>query len=139
VSHHDPSRPHAEAFMLALLVPLPTHDIHVTMPTRPTSASHRRTARRGPAGERELAAWADHVHSSVRTLARLFTMETGLSFARWRTRVRIRTAVQLLADGASVTTTARAVGYRRPSTVINAFSRVIGHMPGTYLHTDRRR
>lgn len=136
VSHHDPSRPHAEALMFALLVPLPTHDIHVTMPTDPRARAIAERLVADPADERELAAWADHVHSSVRTLARLFTMETGLSFARWRTRVRIRTAVQLLADGASVTTTARAVGYRKPSAFISAFSRVTGHTPGTYLHTD---
>ncbi|WP_405463413.1 helix-turn-helix domain-containing protein [Streptomyces jietaisiensis] len=40
------------------------------------------------------------------------------------------------AVGASVTTTVRAVGYRKPSAFISAFSRVTGHTPGTYLHTD---
>ncbi|MEW1721467.1 AraC family transcriptional regulator [Streptomyces sp. NPDC093109] len=135
-SRHDPSRPHAEVLMFALLVALPTHDINVTMPTDPRVRAITERLIADPSDQRELGAWADHVHAGVRTLSRLFLSETGLSFARWRTQVRIRAAIQLLADGASVNTTARAVGYRKPSAFINAFRRVTGHTPGTYIHTD---
>ncbi|WP_228447205.1 helix-turn-helix transcriptional regulator [Streptomyces paludis] len=135
-SHQDPSRPHAEALMFALLVALPTHDIHVAVPTDPRVRAIAERLVADPSDQRELAAWSDHVHASVRTLSRLFPRETGLSFARWRTQVRIRAAIQLLADGASVNATARAVGYRKPSAFISAFRRVTGHTPGTYLHTD---
>jgi AraC-like DNA-binding protein len=89
-----------------------------------------------PADPRELTDWADHVHASVRTLTRLFPAETGLSFAAWRTQVRIRAAIQLLADGTAVNATARAVGYTRPSAFISAFRRITGQTPGTYIHTD---
>ncbi|WP_438453420.1 helix-turn-helix transcriptional regulator, partial [Streptomyces asiaticus] len=71
-------------------------------------------------------------HSGVRTLSRLFLAETGLTFSQWRTRVRVRAAVGHLATGASVKTTARAVGYRKPSAFIAAFQRVTGQTPGTY-------
>ncbi|MGW0949878.1 AraC family transcriptional regulator [Streptomyces sp. NPDC002623] len=135
-SPHDPSRLHAEALMFALLVALPTHDLHVAMPTDPRMRAIAERLIADPADQRELAAWADHVHASVRTLSRLFPSETGLSFARWRTQVRIRAAIQLLADGASVNTTARAVGYRKPSAFISAFRRVTGHTPGTYIRPD---
>ncbi|WP_237535898.1 AraC family transcriptional regulator [Streptomyces sp. SID3343] len=132
----DPSRPHAEALMFTLLVPLPTHDIHVSVPTDPRVRAIAEQIVADPADPRELAAWADHVHAGVRTLSRLFRSETGLSFAHWRTQVRIRAAVQLLAGGASVNATARAVGYRKPSAFINAFRRITGQTPGTYTHTD---
>jgi AraC-like DNA-binding protein len=136
IGPQDPSRPHAEALMFALLTPLSTHDIQVSMPDdrRVRAIAERLVA--DPSDPRELAAWADHVHAGVRTLSRLFLNETGLSFAQWRTQVRIRAAVQMLADGASVTTTARAVGYRKPSAFINAFRRATGQTPGTYIHLD---
>jgi AraC-like DNA-binding protein len=132
----DPSRPHAEKLMFDLLIPLPIHDIHVSMPTDPRVRAIAERLIASPADQRELAAWADHVHAGVRTLSRLFHDETGLSFTEWRVQVRIRAAVQLLAAGTTVNATARAVGYRKPSAFISAFRRVTGQTPGTYIHAD---
>ena len=131
-----PSRAHAEALMFELLTPLPTHAIRVCVPADPRVRAIAEQLIADPADPRELAAWADHVHAGVRTLSRLFRSETGLSFAEWRTQVRIRAAIQLLADGDSVNATARAVGYRKPSAFINAFRRATGQTPGTYVHAD---
>ena len=132
----DPSRPQAEALMFELLAPLPTHAIHVSMPADPRVRAIAERLIADPADQRELAAWADHVHAGVRTLSRLFLSETGLSFARWRTQVRIRAAIQLLASGATVDAVARAVGYRKTSAFINAFRRATGQTPGTYIHAN---
>ncbi|GAB4057364.1 helix-turn-helix transcriptional regulator [Catellatospora paridis] len=130
----QPSRRHAEALVFDLLTPLPAHHVHVTMPTDPRAGAVAERILANPADQRELAAWADHVHASVRTLSRLFAGETGLSFARWRTQVRVRAAIQLLADGTAVDAVARAVGYRKTSAFIAAFRRATGHTPGTYTH-----
>jgi AraC-like DNA-binding protein len=132
----DPSRPHAEALMFGLLTPLPNQAIHVSMPTDPRVRTIAERLIANPADQRELAAWADHVHAGVRTLSRLFAAETGLSFARWRSQVRIRAAIQLLATGATVDAVARAVGYRKTSAFINAFRRATGQTPGTYLQAN---
>lgn len=132
----DPSRPHAEALLFALLTPLPTHNIHVSMPSDPRVRAIAERLIADPADPRELAAWADHVHAGVRTLSRLFAAETGLSFAAWRTQVRIHAAVALLTTGATVNTTARAVGYRKPSAFIAAFRRTTGQTPGTYIQAN---
>jgi imidazolonepropionase-like amidohydrolase len=43
----------------------------------------------------------------------------------WRTQVRIRAAIRLVASGATVNAAARAVSYRKPSSFINAFRRAI--------------
>ncbi|MFI6345046.1 AraC family transcriptional regulator [Streptomyces sp. NPDC050560] len=135
--HHiapgDDTRPAAEALMFKLLTPLPAHHIHVTMPADPRAREIAEQLIAHPADQRELTAWADHAHTSVRTLSRLFRAGTGLSFATWRTQVRIRAAIPLLAGGTSVNTTARAVGYRKPSAFIAAFRRVTGQTPGTYV------
>jgi AraC-like DNA-binding protein len=133
----DPSRLLAEALMFELLTPLATHDIRVSMPADPRVRAIAERLLAHPADQRELTAWADHVHTGVRTLSRLFRAETGLSFAAWRTHVRIRAAIQLLGSGTTVNATAHAVGYRRPSAFISAFRRVTGQTPGTYLQADR--
>lgn len=130
-----PSRPMAEALLFELLTPLSTHDIQVSVPADPRVRAIAERLLADPADQRELTAWADHVHTGVRTLSRLFRAETGLTFAAWRTQVRIRAAIHLLAAGTSVSATARAVGYRRPSAFISTFRRVTGQTPGTYLHT----
>ncbi|MFB9831517.1 helix-turn-helix domain-containing protein [Actinoallomurus acaciae] len=133
VAPDDHSRPAAEALMFELLTPLPAHHIHVTMPADPRARTIAEQLIAHPADQRELTAWADHVHAGVRTLSRLFRAETGLTFATWRTQVRIRAAIPMLAGGTSVNATARAVGYRKPSAFIAAFRRVTGQTPGTYL------
>ncbi|WP_432831368.1 helix-turn-helix domain-containing protein [Dactylosporangium sp. CA-092794] len=132
----DPSRPLGEALMFELLTPLATHDIQVSMPADPRVRAVAERLLADPGDQRELTAWADHVHTGVRTLSRLFRAETGLSFAAWRTQVRIHAAIQLLGNGTPVSATAHAVGYRRPSAFISAFRRVTGQTPGTYLQAD---
>lgn len=127
-----PTRQHAEALLFGLLTPLPAHAVKVSMPTDQRVRSIAEQLIANPADPRELAAWADQVHAGVRTLSRLFRAETGLSFAQWRTQVRMRSAIQLLGSGASVAATARAVGYRKPSAFVDAFRRATGQAPGTY-------
>lgn len=128
----DPGRPLGEALMFELLTPLATHDIQVSVPADPRVRDIAERLLADPGDPRELTAWADHVHAGARTLSRLFRAETGLSFAEWRTQVRIRAAIQLLGNGTPVNATAHAVGYRRPSAFISAFRRVTGQTPGTY-------
>jgi AraC-like DNA-binding protein len=129
----DPDRFHAEALMFAQLTPLRPHDIHVTMPTDPRIRVIAERLIADPADSRELTYWADYTHAGLRTLSRLFRNETGLSFARWRTQVRVRSAIQMLAAGTIVDSVARHVGYRQTSAFIAAFRRVTGQTPGTYL------
>ncbi|RDI43654.1 helix-turn-helix transcriptional regulator [Nocardia mexicana] len=129
----DPGRRHAEPLVFDLLTPLPVNVIDVVMPTDPRVRSIAEQIVADPSDTRDLAFWAHQVHAGVRTLSRLFVSETGLTFAQWRTHVRMRAAARYLADGRSVGATARAVGYRKPSAFIAAFRRSTGRTPGTYL------
>lgn len=129
----DPTRATAETLMFQLLTPLPAHHIHISLPTDPRARQIAEHLLAHPDDQRDLTSWAGCVHSSVRTLSRLFLAETGLTFTAWRTHVRIRTAIPILARGTPVSATAHAVGYRKPSAFIAAFQRSTGHTPGTYL------
>lgn len=133
IASGDQSRQPAEALMFQLLTPLPAQHIQITMPTDSRARTIAEKLIAHPADERELTAWADHVHASVRTLSRLFRAETGLNFTNWRTHVRVRAAIPVLGRGTPVNVTARMVGYRKPSAFIAAFQRVTGQTPGTYL------
>ncbi|MFD0331288.1 helix-turn-helix domain-containing protein [Streptacidiphilus monticola] len=68
-----------------------------------------------------------------RTLSRLFQAETGMSFPRWRARLRLHHALSMLDAGRSVTATAAACGYATPSAFTEAFRRTFGTTPSQYL------
>lgn len=86
-----------------------------------------------PGDRRTLPDWAATTGAAERTLARLFVRETGLSFARWRQRLQIERAVEMLAAGRSVTRIAFDLGYQSPSAFTAMFSRETGVSPQGYL------
>ena len=92
-----------------------------------------------PADPRTIEQWGRSVGATGRTLARLFTAETGLTFGQWRTAARISAALHLLASGNSVAGTAPAVGYQTTSAFIAAFARELGCTPATYYARQPRR
>ncbi|MEM7586550.1 MAG: helix-turn-helix transcriptional regulator [Acidobacteriota bacterium] len=71
--------------------------------------------------------------ASVRTLERLFTRDTGMTFSRWRQQARLLAALRYLAAGESVTSTALAVGFNGTSAFIAMFRRALGRTPGSYF------
>ncbi|WP_245555529.1 helix-turn-helix domain-containing protein [Gordonia soli] len=137
IEHNDPTRPAAESLLFALLRPASSHDLRLIMPTDPRIRPIAEQLVADPADDRGVDAWAAEVHVGARTLSRLFAAETGLPFARWRTYARVHAAIGLLVGGDPVGAVARAVGYRKTSAFIAAFSRVTGHTPGTYRDANR--
>jgi AraC-like DNA-binding protein/mannose-6-phosphate isomerase-like protein (cupin superfamily) len=71
--------------------------------------------------------------ASVRTIARLFRRETGLSFRRWREQARLIQALKLLGEGRSVGRVAEKVGYRSASAFSAMFRRALGREPRQYF------
>src|SRR3546814_12320135 len=63
-----------------------------------------------PSDSRSLDEWAAEVGSCSRTLSRLFVMQTGLTFGRWRERARVLAAVKGLSERRSVTELAYELG-----------------------------
>jgi AraC-like DNA-binding protein/quercetin dioxygenase-like cupin family protein len=129
----DDARLRAEAVVLDLLRPLPVTPIDV-----PRAADERVRAvtdalLADPADPRSLDAHARAIGVSRRTLTRLFDRDTGMSFDRWRTHMRLRAALPLLAEGQPVTRVARTVGYATPSAFLAAFRRTVGTSPTRYL------
>jgi AraC-like DNA-binding protein len=86
-----------------------------------------------PGDDRNLEDWTAVARTSPRTLARLFQMETGLSFGRWREQLRLICAIERLADGGSITRVAHDLGYSGAGAFTTMFTRAMGQPPRTYL------
>lgn len=132
----DPQqRARAEAVLVDSLVPVDTVTIEASMPRDDRALAVAQALVDNPADQRSLDEWGRHVGASARTLARAFSADTGVSFGRWRTSVRLRAALTYLADGQPVGSVARRVGYDTPSAFVAAFRRETGLTPGGYFHT----
>jgi AraC-like DNA-binding protein len=81
---------------------------------------------------RPLAALAEAVGASQRTLSRLFRDEFGMTYPQWRTRLRVSEAMVLLAGGTSVTETTHRCGWATTSSFIDTFQQAVGRTPGAY-------
>jgi AraC-like DNA-binding protein len=82
-----------------------------------------------PAGSETLDDLA-HIHGAARrTLERLFSYETGLSFGLWRQKVRMLASLRILAEGSSVTEASLEAGYSSVSAFIAAFRQTFGCTP----------
>lgn len=82
-----------------------------------------------PANTMTLDGWAGTAGASVRTLARLFESELGMSFAAWRQRVRFHSALEAIVAGAPISEVARRNGYRSSSAFTAAFRKTMGEAP----------
>ena len=86
-----------------------------------------------PGAPHALKHLAGEVGASPRTLMRLFEAETGETYRQWRRQVRMALALERLAEGHSVTTTALDLGYQSPSAFAQAFRETFGETPGAYV------
>jgi AraC-like DNA-binding protein len=84
-----------------------------------------------PTETHDIADLARDVGTSARTLSRLFSAETQLSFKSWRQRARIASAIERLAmhPGLSVKQLAADLGYASFPAFSHAFRQVTGKTP----------
>jgi AraC-like DNA-binding protein/mannose-6-phosphate isomerase-like protein (cupin superfamily) len=92
---------------------------------------------KNPGNECGLNEWGKMAGASGRTLARLFVLETGLTFGAWRRRLLLQRGIDRLYNGDSVTTVAFDLGYRSMSAFIEMFRRTLGTSPGQYIRYNR--
>jgi len=106
------------------------------MPTEPRLLRLTQMLIANPGDSRSLDEWAREVGTSKRTLGRLFSEQTGMSFRAWRQQRRLLRALELLATGESVTSVALELGYENVSAFIAMFRRNFGTTPRQYLKEE---
>ncbi len=117
-----------EARRLALVIP---------MPRDPRLLRVCNALLADPASRFTLESWAGAAGASVRTLARLFETELGLSFAVWRQRLRLHNALESIVAGEPMSRVAERNGYRSSSAFSAAFRKVMGQAPSS-LRPDQQ-
>ncbi|MEM9608811.1 MAG: helix-turn-helix domain-containing protein [Actinomycetota bacterium] len=144
-----PDRPWSADFVSAVVTHLfdafASHAAPLTFPTDPRAREVANGLVADPASVSELSDWAPRVGASERTLRRLFLEQTGLTFRRWRVRLRAHGAMRLLSDGLPVGEVARRSGYTSTTAFARAFESETGVGPSDYvagvtaaLHPDPR-
>jgi len=90
-----------------------------------------------PTGAHEIETLAREVGASARTLSRLFSSETQLSFKSWRQRARIAAAIEKLSMEANVPVKQLAsdLGYASVPAFSHAFRQVTGKTPTEFART----
>ena len=103
--------------------------LKLPLPTDPRALRLAERLQDDPAQIAELPELARDAGASARTIQRLFLAETGLSFSRWRQRLRLLHAAAALGSGSSVTEAGLEAGYAGTSAFIAAFRRHFGFTP----------
>jgi len=89
-----------------------------------------------PSEPASIDSWAQRMGMSSRTLSRVVSRETGMSFGRWRRQLHILLALQWMAKGATVQDVADGLGYENASNFVVMFRKVLGETPGRYLKSN---
>lgn len=101
----------------------------------PASPTGRRVAELALADHKNRLAIAELAHAaatSVRSVSRLFPVETGLTFKAWRQRSRILHAMERLGRGASVARVCADCGFASAAAFSCAFRQVTGMTPSAF-------
>ena len=128
-----PRHAHLISVLLDHLQAMESDAVHLPLPR---DARARRVAallQEEPSDERSLVELSKIAGASKRTVERLFKLETGLGFGKWRQQLRLGHALRLLAAGEAVTSVAMDVGYDSASAFISAFRVTFGQTPGRYF------
>lgn len=128
---------HLATLLLDEIALAPVGNLHLPMPADARLRKIVEMIMDDPADRGTIQTWALRVGLSERTLSRLLTHETGMSFGRWRQQLHVMLAVKWLGTGSSVQQVADGLGYESAGSFVTMFRRLLGTSPGRYV-AERR-
>ena len=138
----DGQRARAEAVVFDVAEAVDVIPLGAPRPTDDRASRIADSLMADPADTRTLAEHGATVGASARTLARVFTAETGLGFGQWRTQVRLAASLPLLADGTSLESPAVSATPRRvrtsPRFAVRSASRPAATSAGDAQRAERQ-
>ncbi|GAA4208610.1 helix-turn-helix transcriptional regulator [Streptosporangium oxazolinicum] len=123
--------------ILALIEESPVLSAVLPMPASEPARAIAEALRFNPGDIRGVEKLAESVHTSVRTVERMFQTETGMTLRQWRIRNRMEAAAILLRSNAALDAVAHRVGYTNANAFRRVFKSHFGISPTEYL--DRYR
>ena len=133
----DPASDKAELVVRLMLYELTAMPDAPTFLPLPTSPVGRRVADLVIADHRnqlDLSEIASRAATSVRTVSRLFPIETGLTLKAWRQRARIVRTIERLARGDTPAKIAREAGFASTAAYSCAFRQVTAMTPTAFMN-----
>lgn len=130
---HDSHPSRMAHVMLEELRHMDVESLHLPVPAHPRLQLLTNCLIQNPADRSTIAQWAQRMAMSERTLARLVTRETAMTFGHWRQRLHILMALQRLSSGMSVQHVSEFLGYESVSAFITMFRKALGKPPGRYM------
>ncbi|HYN34684.1 MAG TPA: helix-turn-helix transcriptional regulator [Ilumatobacteraceae bacterium] len=124
-------------FLLEQLRAVDVAPLDLRMPTDPAAAEVAALLREKPGTN--LDSICRRVGAGRRTIERRFREQTGMTLGRWRQRLQLVRAIELIAEGRTVSESGVMVGYATTSAFITAFRHQLGTTPGRYFATNRLR
>ena len=112
------------------------HPLRLPLPRHKKLAKIAQTLLEDVSDRRTLDDWGDLAGMSRRTFMRAFSSDVGMPFGRWRQQARLFAALEMFAEGTSVTDAAIAVGYDSVSAFIRMFRTMLGATPRQYLRSS---
>lgn len=106
--------------------------LHLPMPADPRLKTLCQSLVEQPAGAASARTWAQALGMGERTLHRLFSRETGMTFAQWREQARLLSALRQLAEGRKGIEVAFNCGYASQSAFSAMFRRHFGVSPSAF-------
>jgi AraC-like DNA-binding protein len=129
----SPMESHLSELLLGEVAVAKGGELYLPMPSDPRLRSIFTGLMKNPAKRGTIESWARQVGLSQRTLERLITSETGMSFGRWRQQLNIMLALQRMAGGSTVQQVAFDLGYESVGSFIAMFRKALGSSPGRYM------
>ncbi|QUD89749.1 AraC family transcriptional regulator [Phenylobacterium montanum] len=121
------------ALILEELRRLPVQPLSLPLPAAATLSALCRGFVARPTAHDTIDAWCGQLGMSRRAFTRHFKLQTGMTFAEWRQRACLLSAVPRLSDGEAVTTVALDLGYDSPAAFTTMFKRALGEPPSRYF------
>lgn len=133
--HHTIIQPHANIArqILALIEDAPRVNDNLPTPTSEPARRISEAVRFNPGDDRSAVELAAFVHTSLRSVQRHFSAETGMNLQQWRTSVRVIAGAELLRSGSTLSAVAARTGYADVSSFCRAFKSHYGVPTGEYL------
>lgn len=114
------------------------NDLHLPIPDDPALRFIANAMIQNPQERVTLAEWASRVAMSERSLSRLVTRKTAMSFGLWRQQLQVIMALRQLSEGVTVQNVADNLGYDSVSAFITMFRKLLGQSPARYMTETRR-
>lgn len=121
------------ALLLEEIAAAPTGGLHLRMPTDARIRAVFQSMMENPANRGTVDSWAKRAGMSERTLARVISTETGMSFGRWRQQLNLLLALQWMAQGATVQQVSSDLGYQSVGSFVTMFRKALGEPPARYM------